>query len=146
MSNGSEIEGIAPSYEEDDEVFVETQKQHWKNVILKDEFQKLKKRSKHSSSSNSRDSAKRKKGRKKSSNRHSSEVLDSLDHKIEDRAKRSEAQKTIKVLSKQEDLSHPTSSKENPKKMIEVHKCNMKNFIHLLDKNFIIKINEYSHL
>ena len=94
-------------YDEDDEVFVETQKQHWKNVIHRAEFDKLKKRSKSSSSSSSKSRTKYKTGRTKSSNRLPSEVSDSSSNKRVKReaAKIAEAKKVIEIMSKKEDAA-----------------------------------------
>ena len=98
---------VSYSYCTYDEVFVETQKQHWKNVIHRAEFDMLKKRSKSSSSSSTRSRTKYKTGRTKSSNRLPSEVSDSSSNKRVKReaAKIVEAKKVIEIMSKKEDAA-----------------------------------------
>ena len=107
LSCDDENEEILPICDEDDEVFVETQKQYWKNVIFRPEFDKLKKRSKSSSSSSSRSRTKDKSGRTKSSNRLPSEVSDSSSNKRirREAAKIKEAKKAIEIMSKKEDAA-----------------------------------------
>ena len=109
FSSTDENDLILPNYDEEDEVFVETNKEDWKDIIVRtDAVAKFKKRSKssRSSSSRSKDHGKNEKRRKTSSNRLPSDVLDSSAER---------AKMVIENLTNQEETSNNSLQKSSSK-------------------------------